>query len=237
LSATLFLREYILPSLKPPLLIAMSSLQRIFEAPQTAQDFLPLLRSWHEEAQQDEVWQKLRLVITYSTEAYLPLDIHQSPLNVGTPLHLPGFNVKQIMTLAQLHDLKLRRNQARKLWQLTGGNPRLVRIALYHLACDQMSLADVLQSATEPQGVFHNHLQHLIAVLRTVPELLLQLNVLVENSEPLPLDPVVAYRLESLGVIKFERSGWQISCNLYRDYLRDYGLSDSVIDSKATSKS
>ncbi|NES46756.1 MAG: hypothetical protein F6K20_37540, partial [Moorea sp. SIO2C4] len=32
----------------------------MFEHAQTAKDFLPLLRSWHEEAKQLPVWRKLR---------------------------------------------------------------------------------------------------------------------------------------------------------------------------------
>ncbi|HEY9771577.1 MAG TPA: AAA-like domain-containing protein [Coleofasciculaceae cyanobacterium] len=38
---------------------------RIFEYPQTAVDFLPFLRSFHEQSRRSATWQKLRLVLVY----------------------------------------------------------------------------------------------------------------------------------------------------------------------------
>jgi hypothetical protein len=49
--------------------------------------------------------QKLRLVVVYSTEEYVDLDINRSPFNIGLPLHLPEFTQPQVQDLAQRHGL------------------------------------------------------------------------------------------------------------------------------------
>jgi transcriptional regulator with XRE-family HTH domain len=97
LSATLYLREHILSQVDRPVVLAINQLNRIFEYP-VANALLPLLRSWHEETKHDPVWQHLRLVVVYSTDVYLPLDINQSPFNIGLPLTLPEFTPEQVQT-------------------------------------------------------------------------------------------------------------------------------------------
>ena len=56
-----------------------------------------MLRGWYESAKQGDrigqIWQKLRLVVVHSTEAYPSLDINHSPFNVGIAIDLPEFNL------------------------------------------------------------------------------------------------------------------------------------------------
>lgn len=40
------------------------------------------------------------------------------------------------------------------------------------------------------------------------------------GEEAISLDPMLAYQLEGIGLIKGSAKGWQISCDLYRQYLR-----------------
>ena len=87
-SCTLYLQEYLLEKIDAPVVLALDEVNRIFEYPEISRDFLPLLRSWYEDASELEIWQKLRLVVVHATEAYIPLDINQSPFNVGLPIRL-----------------------------------------------------------------------------------------------------------------------------------------------------
>ena len=105
LSCTAYLQAYLLAKLEGPLVVTLDELQRIFEYPDIAKEFLPLLRVWHEEAKNLPIWKKLRLVVVHSTEIYIPLNFNQSPFNVGVPLQLPGFTVEQSQELALLHSL------------------------------------------------------------------------------------------------------------------------------------
>jgi hypothetical protein len=101
-SCTIYLKRYLLEQIDSPLSLALNEVDRIFKYPAIAQEFLPLLRSWHEEAKQVESLKKLRLAIVHSTEVYIPLNIHQSPFNVGLPIKL------SLLTLEQVQDLVAR---------------------------------------------------------------------------------------------------------------------------------
>ncbi|MGD1920613.1 MAG: AAA-like domain-containing protein, partial [Pleurocapsa sp.] len=72
MSCKIFMESYILKHIDRPLVLTINEVNRIFEHPQTAVDFLPLLRSFHEQSRRSAVWQKLRLVLVYSTDIYVP---------------------------------------------------------------------------------------------------------------------------------------------------------------------
>ena len=92
ISCTSYFEDYLLKSLQNPLILALDEAQQIFEHSNLAQDFLPLLRSWYEESKTSPLWQKLRLVIVHSTEIYVPLQLNQSPFNIGLPIQLTHFS-------------------------------------------------------------------------------------------------------------------------------------------------
>lgn len=237
LSTTLYLRESILPQVRRPLVLVITEVERVFAWPNTAQALLPLLRSWHEEAQHDDIWKQLRLVVTYSTDAYLPLDINQSPFNVGLPLILPEFSREQVQTLATLYPVHWPEGDGDRLLALIGGNPALVGLALYHLH-QGMPLDDLLHSACTLEGIYRNHLQRLLAQLNANPQWIDRLAPLIwaegadwqqhhcpsreHRINQIGLDPSLAYKLEGIGLIKPTSNGWQLSCELYRVALQTY---------------
>ncbi len=71
ISCTVYIQDYLLESITAPIVLALDELNQIFEHPQVAKDFLPLLRSWYEEAKTLPIWQKLRLIVVHSTEIYV----------------------------------------------------------------------------------------------------------------------------------------------------------------------
>nr|MDZ8169743.1 AAA-like domain-containing protein [Nostoc sp. CmiSLP01] len=110
-------------------------------------DFFGLLRALHKEAKRRDIWKKLQLVLVYSTEAYVPVDINQSPFNVGLPVELLEFTHEQVKDLAQRHQLNWSNTEVEKLTELVGGHPFLVRLALYKIALEKINLAEFLQTA------------------------------------------------------------------------------------------
>ncbi len=50
----------------------------------------------HEQGKNNPDWQRLRLIIVHSKEVYIPLNINQSPFNVGLGIELPEFNLEQV---------------------------------------------------------------------------------------------------------------------------------------------
>jgi AAA-like domain len=117
-----------------------------------------LLRAWHEEAKTKEIWKK-RLIVVHSTESYTPLNINESPFNVGLPIDLPDFTLEQIQTFAQLHGLHWTIDQVQQLMERVSGHPYLVEQVLSHLKSNPaMTLNYFLHIAPTEAGIYRNHL-------------------------------------------------------------------------------
>ncbi len=221
-SCTLYFQEYLLAEIDSPVVLALDEVNRIFEYPEISNDFLPLLRSWYEDAAELKEWQKLRLAIVHATEAYIPLALNQSPFNVGLPIKLPEFSLEQVQELANRHRIDwLADEQLATLLATIGGHPYLVRIALYHLARKEISLSQLLQTAATVAGIYSDHLRHHLANLQEYPELATAYKQVVRAVEPLPLEAIAAYKLESMGLVKLQENQAAPSCQLYRLYFRE----------------
>jgi len=221
-SCTLYFRGYLLEQIDAPLVLALDDVNQIFEYPQVAKDFLPLLRSWYEEAKRLPIWQKLRLIVVHSTEIYVPLQLNQSPFNVGLPIQLTSFSLDQVQQLAQRYGLNWTDGEsARLLMDMVGGHPALMHLALYHLSRGDVTLAQLLQTAPTSTGIYDHHLQRHWATLEEQPELALALHTVMRATEPVPLEPILAYKLSSMGLIKLDDNKATPSCQLYRHYFEN----------------
>jgi hypothetical protein len=221
-SCSLYFRNYLLEQIDSPLVLALDEVNQIFEYPQVAKDFLPLLRSWYEEAKRLPIWQKLRLIVVHSTEIYVPLQLSQSPFNVGLPIGLTKFSLEQVQQLAQCYGLNWTEGEeAKQLMDMLGGHPALVQIALHCLSRGGITLAQLLQTAPTSTGVFSHHLQRHWAALKEQPELAIALHTVMSATGPVPLERIVAYKLSSMGLIKLDDNKATPSCQLYRLYFTD----------------
>lgn len=224
ISCTLYLQKYILKSINAPLILALDEVNQIFEHPQVAKDFLPLLRSWHEEAKREPRWQNLRLLVIHSTEIYVPLELNQSPFNVGLPIHLHRFSAVEVQNLAQRYGLDWEDGkETRQLMAMVGGHPALVHLAIYHLSQSEITIKQLIETAPTATGIYSNHLQRHWAALETQPELAQAFHQVLNATEPLPLDPIVAHKLTSMGLIKLSGFKAIVSCELYRLYFAKKG--------------
>jgi DNA-binding Xre family transcriptional regulator len=221
ISCTTYFQQYLLVEINTPLILALDEVNQLFEHPEVAKDFLPLLRSWYEEAKTLPVWQKLRLVVVHSTEIYVPLQLNQSPFNVGLPVQLNTFTQQEVQQLARCYGLDWEDGVAtQQLMQKIEGHPALVNIALYHLSRGEVTLSQLLDNAATPTGIYHDRLQRYWATLAEQPELAQALETVMNAPEPISLAPILAYKLSSLGLI--ERVGEKAvpSCELYRQAFR-----------------
>lgn len=224
ISSTLYLQDYILESLDTPIVLALDDVNQIFEHPEVAKDFLPLLRSWYEEGKRLPVWQNLRLLIVHSTEIYVPLELNQSPFNVGLPIQLDDFSLAEIEQLAQHYKLQWSEGkEAKTLMSLVGGHPALVNLALYHLGRQEITLPQLLETAPTATGIYAHHLQRHRAALEKQPELRQALDRVLSVSEPVFLTPVHSYKLASMGLIKLLGDKAIVGCELYRQYFTKKG--------------
>jgi len=229
-SCRIYIEGYLLERIDSPLVLALNEVNRVFEHPQIAQDFLPMLRFWHEQARVAENWQKLRVVVVHTTEIYIPLKINQSPFNVGLSIKLPPFNQEQIQELARRYGLDWSNNNySQQLIAMVGGHPYLVNMALYHLCQGGISLEELLQTAPTQAGIYTDHLRSHLTMLRDEPELALALQQVVSQEGSITLETmtqrelpsaIAAYKLESMGLVELEGNQVRSSCQLYRIYFR-----------------
>jgi hypothetical protein len=217
-----YFESYLLPSCPQPLILALDEVDTLFNYPTTADGFFALLRAWYEDAKNSELWQTLRLILVHSTDAYVPLNINQSPFNVGMPIELPEFNAEQVKTLIDRHGLNWTSDQVEQLIGLLGGHPYLVRMALYYITQNQTTLDEILTSALNTTSPFYPHLQHFTSLLEQQPDLVNVLKPMLNQQQTIQLKPLDLFQLTRVGLIQVCQGKVQIRCELYRRWLQNY---------------
>ena len=139
---------------------------------------------------------------------------------------MPEFSLEQVQDLAVRHGLNWVKDEKglqnlAPLLAMVGGHPYLVRIALYHLARQEMSLEQLLQTAPTIAGIYSDHLRHHLATLQEQPQLAAALKRVVIAPQAVPLEAIAAYKLESMGLVKLEGNQAIPSCELYQLYFRE----------------
>lgn len=218
---TKYFQRYLLTTINAPLVLGLDEVDLIFQYPKIASDFFGLLRAWHEKAKNEDVWKKLRLVIVHSKEVYIPLNINQSPFNVGLPIELPELTLSQIADLVNRHQLNWQNAEIEQFMSLTGGHPYLVRQALYQIARGRIDLAKLLRLAPTEEGIYGNHLRRQLNYLKEDGEMMEAFRELVSSDRPLQLESHVAFKLRSIGLVKFQGNHVVPMCNLYYQYFRE----------------
>ncbi|MEM8722700.1 MAG: AAA-like domain-containing protein [Cyanobacteria bacterium P01_G01_bin.39] len=225
-SCRVYFQKYLLQQFDCPLVLILDEVNRIFEHPNIALDFLPMLRYWYEQAKYVQTWQKLRMVVAHATEIYVPLKLNQSPFNVGLPITLPQFTISQVQELAACYALDWHNHQgmqnASLLQSMVGGHPYLTHLLLYHLYISkgETTLENLLETAPTQSGIYRHHLQNYLVMLEDNTDLKAALYQVVMANESVQLNALTAYRLESLGLIQLKGDLACISCQLYRLYFR-----------------
>ncbi|MEL7246157.1 MAG: AAA-like domain-containing protein [Cyanobacteria bacterium J06573_2] len=221
-SCKIYFETYLLSQIDSPVVLALNEVNQIFEYPEIARDFLPMLRFWYEIAQQLETWQKLRLIVAHTTESYVPLHINQSPFNIGLAIALPYFTLKQVEDLATRYGLNWENiTFTQQLMEMVGGHPYLINLALYYLCQEELTLSEILEKAVTQTGIYSNHLRSHLLTIRQQPELSAALSEVVNSESSVEIDAIIAYKLESMGLIKLDGNQSKPSCNLYRLYFQE----------------
>ena len=220
-NCTVYFEDYLLKEINQPLVLGLDEVDRVFEHSEIAADFFGLLRAWHEQSKSTDIWKKLRLVVVHSTEVYIPMNMHQSPFNVGLPIELREFNCEQILDLARRHGLNWDSSQVNKLTEMVGGHPYLVRVALYRIARRDTILDQLLSIAPTESGPYCDHLRRHLWNLKQHPDLATAMNKVVSNTKAVRLNPIECFKLLSMGLIKVQGNDVTPRCNLYRHYFSD----------------
>ncbi len=226
ISCSLYWQSYLLSASQQPLVLALSNIDLLFDQAPIAAEFLALLRAWYEKSKQSGNWRRLRLIVVYSTDVYVPLDINQSPFNVGLPLKLPPFTPEQVTELAGRYELDWLENELGNLrlaalQQLTGGHPYLVNLALYHFCRAELPPEELLLHSTTESGIYADHLRRLLNLLQAEPNLEDAFKQVISTDAPIRLDSASTYKLDGLGLITLQGDRAIPSCDLYRLYFKE----------------
>ncbi|MEL6462650.1 MAG: AAA-like domain-containing protein [Cyanobacteria bacterium J06636_27] len=222
MSCNLYIQACILQQIDSPLVLALEEVNEIIEHPQIAKEFFSLLRFWHERTKTDANWQKLRLIMVHSTEIYIPLDINQSPLNVGLRIELEPFNREQVQELMLRHQLNLSSDDISKLMDLVAGHPYLTRLAFYYLKCQELTFTELLETAATDAGVYRDVLQRNLHILHKDNELVEAFKEVLDSDKPIALEQIQGFKLHSMGLINYHGNQVSVSCDLYRQYFSNY---------------
>ncbi|MEG4200295.1 AAA-like domain-containing protein [Microcoleus sp. Pol12A5] len=216
-----YFQRYLLATITTPLTLGLDEVDRIFPYPQVAQEFFGLLRAWHEKGKNEPAWKKLRLVISHSKEVYIPLNINQSPFNVGLPIDLPEFNYQEIVELVQKHQLNWSDRKIEQLIEMVDGHPYLLRKALYEIARGYLTLEEFLQTAPTEEGIYGDHLRYHLINLTADPNLEAAMKQVIASSVPVRLEANLAFKLRSRGLVKLLGNDVIPLSNLCRLYFKD----------------
>ncbi|BAZ65382.1 MAG: AAA-like domain-containing protein [Pelatocladus maniniholoensis HA4357-MV3] len=222
LNCTAYFEEYLLPQSLSPLVLCLDEVERIFPYQQVASEFFGLLRVWHELAKTCSIWQKMRLIVVHSTEVYVPLNVNESPFNVGKLVQLPELTPEQVNDLAQQYGIFWEHEQIQQLMSMLRGHPYLLGQAFSYLKNNTtISLEEFLQSAPTEAGIYSSFLRRYWKIIQQHFELAEALKKVVITRDKIQLEPMLAYKLYSMGLIHLTGNEVEISCNLYRLYFGD----------------
>jgi hypothetical protein len=225
-NCTRYFQKYLLAEINSPLVLGLDNVDLVFEESAIFNDFCRLLRGWYDLARQGDrigdIWKKLRLIVVHSTEVYQSMDINSSPLaGVGLTVELSEFSFQQVQKFAQQHGLSWNDSQVEQLMIVVGGHPALVRQVFDYLKHQDITLEELLKTASTEEGVFSNHLRRHLQNLRQHPELAEALSLCVTSAQPVELDSELVFKLHRMGLVKIQGNSVMPRCDLYRQYFCD----------------
>lgn len=226
-NTTQYFENYLIPYQSKPLVIALDGVDAVFNHEVVREDFCSLLRGWFEKTKDigsptGQNWRKIRLVIIHSTEVYgKGWQLHASPLhNVGEDVELRDFTLEEIKTLEdQFYGLELPSEQIEQFMNVIGGHPYLWKLILDALANSQSSSEELETVLPTEAGPLADHLRNQLYNLKQ-SGLLAQYQKIVTSEQPISLDSIDAFQLESLGLIKQNVNGCIPRYSLYQSYFQ-----------------
>jgi hypothetical protein len=208
--------SYLLPKCPEPITLCIDKLDRLLLNPTVAKDFFTLLRVMHEKTKTDTNWQNFRLILVYASEnieSLVPLDINQSPFNVGKLITVPEFTPEQIITLAKAYQLDWTIAETQQLMAIVGGLPFFVHLTLHALGTQTLSLPEL----TPSHSLYHPYLTKLHRTL-SHHKLLSTVQTIAQSPEPIAIAAPLRNPLQNRGVILVNGDRATMRCNLFRHY-------------------
>ncbi len=221
MKCTTYFEEYLLTQTNRPVLLAIDEADKLFEFEETSNEFFGMLRFWHEERNNNPVWNKFKLAISHSTEAYLAINsVHQSPFNVGIERELRQFTITEVNEFAKRHGLELTRKNIRRLMELIGGHPYLIHKALHALTNKQYTLDEFIEAAVRDDGPYSDHLRRHHWIISKEERYRYAIEEILTSKTC--KDVHLYNKLRAAGLVKGTHPHIYISIKLYEIYFKKY---------------
>jgi len=215
-----YVSRYLLRQLGAPLVLAMDEVESIFDT-SFRSDFFGMLRAWHNGRATTPIWKQLDLALVTSTEPYQLIEnLNQSPFNVGQIIDLTDFTAEQVADLNQRHRQPISAADQRRLIELIGGHPYLVRRALYMIAMQQITVRELFAKAADDRGPFGDHLRYHLFRIHDKQELVEGLlQIIRQHTCP---NEAIFWKLQGAGLVRRGPIGAVLPRNkLYEEYFKE----------------
>lgn len=213
---TRFVETHVLPAIEGLLFLAIDGADRWHRLGDPA-GFFGLLRGWS--SQNRPPWDRLRLLLTISTEPALLVEAHQSPFNLAPPVHVGDLRAEDLGYLARLHGIELSSRDTARLRSAVGGHPLLLRLLLFEAAVGERPLVELIDEATGEHGVLATYLRGQLAHLLSQPDLVEAMRQLIEDPDVV-LSYAVRHRLHSAGLVRIQQGQTTLRYGIQERFFR-----------------
>jgi hypothetical protein len=206
----------VLPAAQSRVTLVMDEVDKVFAAP-FRNDFFGMLRSWHNQRSDSELWMNLELVLCASTEPshFISADSTQSPFNVGERVVLQDFAKAEVSELIHRHGIS-EGSVEEELYDLLHGHPFLTRRALYLLATKRIDFEAFRRTAIQDDGPFGDHLRYYLTKLHEFGDLLQPFEQVLRNGTC--SNPRLFDRLKGFGLVAGDERKARVRNQLYGSY-------------------
>ena len=208
--------QKILKNLDKPLVLAIDDADRLFKYREVSREFFGLMRAWYEKAKIDPLWENLKMIFAYSTEAYLVIkDQHQSPFNL-TNMRIEAFSKEELKEVLTRYDLSFDDKELEKLKSFVGGHPYLSRKIIHTIVSENQSFDEIIKNAHNENSIFSDHMRRYLWVLKENKKLLDSFHSILKGNSC--NDDETCYVLEATGLIKDSINRPVFACELYQEF-------------------
>ncbi|MBW4664853.1 MAG: AAA-like domain-containing protein [Chroococcus sp. CMT-3BRIN-NPC107] len=104
---------------------------------------------------------------------------------------------------------------------LVGGHPALIARSLEQITRNNITISQILQTAATESGFYSDYLRRHLVTLQQQPILAQAFAKVIASKQPIQLESIPAFKLESMGLICLEGDYAAPRCELYRQYFGD----------------
>jgi hypothetical protein len=210
------MENHILPGVKERLILAIDRADAVWGSPPQG-DFYNLLHGWSDST--DELWSRLRLLLTGSTTPTLLTDgVNASLFCKIPPIRLSDLKDDQMRELAERYDLKYDQTDIDCLISKVGGHPFLVRLVMQAAGLRNKTISEILDPRQFDQIGLTQYLEEIRQWLAGNKLIDVMRNVLINPNDY--LDPDIEERLFKAGLIEWQENGYRIRYSIYETYLK-----------------